>query len=215
MTLLHQLLASGCGINYKIKYRTVILMETTMNISAIFCLPFSEQGWFKLQHKKLSIPQLAWLLVLPLSFVPPVLIYYAGTRYGDSFLTGFGDKDWHFITTILFLAELLTFFVMGWLIHSVLDGKGFEVNYHDTYLLAAIAPLPLWLSSFALLVPELLFNVLVVAAALALSIALVYQGTKALTQGKENDLLSMSVTYTIMAAAFLAWVLLLVIVWAY
>ena len=186
-----------------------------MNVISIFGLPFSVRGWSKLLEKNLSIPQLAWFLVLPLSFVPPVLIYYAGTHYGDSLLPGFGGKDWHFITTILFLAELLTFFVMGWLIHSVLEGKGFAVSYHDTYFLAAIAPLPLWLSSFALLVPVLMINVMVVTVALALSIALVYQGSKALTQGKENDLLSMSVTYTIMAAAFLAWVLLLVIVWAY
>ena len=188
-----------------------------MNISLILGLPFSTKGWFELQRKKLSIPLLAWMLVVPLSFVPPVLIYYAGTHYDDSFLPGFAEKDWHFITTTLFLAELLTFFVMGWLIHSVLEGHKLKVSYHNAYLLAAIAPLPLWLSSFALLVPVLLFNVLVVAVALALSITLVYQGCKALSQdhNKGDDVVSMSATYTIIAASFMAWVLLLVIVWAY
>jgi len=186
-----------------------------MNISLIFGLPFSTKGWFELQQKKISIPLLAWLLVVPLSFVPPVLMYYAGTHYGDSFLPGFGDKDWHFITTTLFLAELLTFFVMGWLIHSVLEGYKLKVSYHDAYLVAAIAPLPLWLSSLALLVPVLLFNVLVVAAALLLSITLVYQGCRAASQRSGDDVVSMSATYTIIAASFLAWVLLLLIVWAY
>lgn len=186
-----------------------------MNISLIFGLPFSTKGWFKLQQQELSIPLLAWLLVVPLSFVPPVLIYYAGTHYGDSFILGFGDKDWHFITTTLFLAELLTFFVMGWLIHSVLEGHKLKVSYHDAYLVAAIAPLPLWLSPFALLIPDLMFNVLIVAAALALSIILVYQGCRAITHRLGNDVVSMSATYTIIAASFLAWVLLLVIVWAY
>lgn len=186
-----------------------------MNISLILGLPFSPKGWSELQRKNLSIPQLAWLLVVPLSFVPPVLIYYAGTHYGDSFLPGFGDKDWHFITTTLFLAELLTFFVMGWLIHSVLEGYGKKVSYHDAYLLAAIAPLPLWLSSLALLMPVLLLNILAVAVALLLSITLVYQGSKAISQGSGNDMISMSATYTIIAAGLIAWVLLLVIVWAY
>ena len=130
-----------------------------MNISLIIGLPFSAKGWSVLQQKNLSIPALAWLLVVPLSFVPPVVMYYAGTHYGDSFLPGFGDKDWHFITTTLYLAELLTFFVMGWLIQSVLEGHKLQVSYHDAYLVAAIAPLPLWLSSLALLVPVLLFNV--------------------------------------------------------
>ena len=186
-----------------------------MNISLILGLPFSAKGWSELQRKNLSIPQLAWLLVVPLSFVPPVLIYYAGTHYGDSFLPGFGSKNWHFITTTLFLAELLTFFVMGWLIHSVLEGHGKKVSYHDAYLLAAIAPLPLWLSSLALLIPVLLLNIVAVAAALALSISLVYQGSKAISRGTENDMISMSATYTIIAAGLIAWVLLLVIIWAY
>lgn len=104
---------------------------------------------------------------------------------------------------------------MGWLIHSVLEGYKFNVSYHDAYLVAAIAPLPLWLSSLALLVPMLLFNVLVVVIALAVSIALVYQGCKTLTHASTDDVVSMSATYTIIAAAFMAWVLLLLIVWAY
>ncbi len=186
-----------------------------MNMSLIFGLPFSIKSWSELQQKNLSIPLLAWLLVVPLSFIPPVLMYYAGTHYGDNFFPGFADKDWRFITTTLFLAELLTFFVMGWLIHSVLEGHKVSVSYHDAYLVAAIAPLPLWLSALALLVPVLLFNVLVVAIALALSIALVYRGCKAVSGAAGNEMASMSATYTIIAAAFLAWVLLLVIIWAY
>jgi len=57
--------------------------------------------------------------------------------------------------------------------------------------------------------------VLIVAAALALSIALVYRGCKALIHDSGNDVASMSATHTIVAASFLAWVVLLVIVWAY
>ena len=171
-----------------------------MNMSLIFGLPFSIKSWSELQQKNLSIPLLAWLLVVPLSFIPPVLMYYAGTHYGDNFFPGFADKDWRFITTTLFLAELLTFFVMGWLIHSVLEGHKVSVSYHD---------------ALALLVPVLLFNVLVVAIALALSIALVYRGCKAVSGAAGNEMASMSATYTIIAAAFLAWVLLLVIIWAY
>src|SRR5690554_3727002 len=193
----------------------VIYLEVSMNMSLILGLPFSIKSWSQLQQKNLSIPMLAWLLVVPLSFVPPVLMYYAGTHYDDSFLPGFADKDWRFITTTLFLAELLTFFVMGWLIHSVLEGHKLSVSYHDAYLVAAIAPLPLWLSSLALLVPVLLFNVLVVALALVVSTALVYRGCKALSDESGNEMANMSATYTIIAAALLAWVLLLVIVWAY
>ena len=58
---------------------------------------------------------------------------------------GFTDRQWRFITTILFLAELLTFFVMGWLIHAVVNSDhDLSISYHDAYLVAALAPLPLW-----------------------------------------------------------------------
>lgn len=190
-------------------------MEAAMNISLILGLFFSPSGWTELQKKNLSIPLLAWALVVPMSFLPPVLLYYAGTHYDDSFLPGFGDKNWHFITTTLFLAELLTFFVMGWLIYAVLDGYKLKISYDYAYLVAAIAPMPLWLSSLALLVPVYVFSVLAAGVALILSIILVYQACRALNADSGDDVVSMSATYSIIAASFMAWVLLLVIIWAY
>ncbi len=187
-----------------------------MNMNQLARLPFSGNGaWSELRRLNLSIPFLAWVVVVPLSFLPPVLLYYAGTHYGDAFIDGFGDKQWRFITTILFLAELLTFFVMGWLIHAVMDSHNLQVSYQDSYLLAAIAPLPLWLSSLALLVPYLAVSVVAVFAGLFLSCALVYQGLRSICERRDNDIEVMSATYTIMAAALLAWGLLMATVWAF
>src|SRR5699024_6006813 len=118
---------------------------------------------------------------------------------------GFAGKEWRFITTILFLAELLTFFVMGWLIQAVVEGHKLEISYNNAYLLAAIAPVPLWLSSLALLVPAVMFSVVVVLVAMALSCTLVYQGLRALCHRSPNDVITMSATYTVMAASLLAW----------
>ncbi|MCL7943487.1 YIP1 family protein [Marinobacter sp. ATCH36] len=187
-----------------------------MNIAKLARLPFSGNGaWEELRRHNLSIPFLAWVIVVPMSFLPPVLLYYAGTHYGDSFIQGFGDKEWRFITTILFLAELLTFFVMGWLIQAVLDGHKLKISYQDAYLLAAIAPLPLWLSSLALLLPVLAVSVVAVFAGLFLSCALVYQGVRSLCHLSENDVVAMSATYTVMAASVLAWGVLMGVVWAF
>ncbi|WP_426375912.1 YIP1 family protein [Marinobacter sp. VGCF2001] len=185
-------------------------------MTQLLSLPFSANGvWRELKGMNLSIPFLAWVIVVPMSFLPPVLLYYAGTHYGDSFISGFADKEWRFITTILFLAELLTFFVMGWLIKAVLDGHNQQVSYQSAYLLAAIAPLPLWLSSLALLVPVLAASVLAVMAGMFLSCALIYQGVRALCQRSQNDVLAMSATYTVMAASLLAWGVLMAMVWAF
>ncbi|MBW4934312.1 Yip1 family protein [Marinobacter sp. F4206] len=187
-----------------------------MNISHLIKMPFSEGGgWQELRRMDLSIPLLAWVIVVPMSFLPPVLLYYAGTQYGDSFMAGFGEKEWRLITTILFLAELLTFFVMGWLIHAVLEGHKLEIGYRDAYLLAAIAPLPLWLSSLALLVPVLMVSVVAVLVAMFLTCALIYQGVRAICHRTDNDVVAMSATYTVMAASLLAWGVLMAMVWAF
>src|SRR5690554_2509902 len=191
-------------------------MRGAMNITRLLSLPFSGNGvWQDLKRLDLSVPFLAWVIVVPMSFLPPVLLYYAGTHYGDSFISGFADKEWRFITTILFLAELLTFFVMGWLIKAVLDGHQLRVEYPDAYLLAAIAPLPLWLSSLALLVPVLAVSVAAVALGMFLSCALIYQGVRSLCQRTDNDVVAMSATYTVMAASLLAWGILMAMVWAF
>ncbi|MFC4259281.1 Yip1 family protein [Marinobacter lacisalsi] len=187
-----------------------------MNIGKLIKLPFtSDDGWRELRRLNLSIPALAWVLVVPMSFLPPVMLYYAGTHYGDSFLVGFGGKEWGLITTILFLAELLTFFVMGWLIQAVLDAQKLTISYQDAYLLAAVAPVPLWLSSLALLVPVLAVSVVAVFAGLFLSCALVYQGVRFLCNRTDNDVEAMAATYTVMAASVLAWGVLMAIVWAF
>lgn len=188
-----------------------------MNPLTVIQLPFTRQaGWKTLQGRKPSIPTLAWCLVLPMSLLPPVLLYYAGTHYGDDFVIGFADREWRFITTILFLAELLTFFVMGWLIQAVVNGtRELSIDYHDAYLLAALAPLPLWSSGIVLLIPSLLLNALAVLVALGISCSLVYHGLQALCERSDNDINTMSAAYTIMAAGVLAWGLLMAIVWAY
>ncbi|RCW68307.1 uncharacterized protein DUF1282 [Marinobacter nauticus] len=193
-----------------------MIQVDTMTMTQLLSLPFSANGvWRELKGMNLSIPFLAWVIVVPMSFLPPVLLYYAGTHYGDSFINGFADKEWRFITTILFLAELLTFFVMGWLIKAVLDGHQLQIEYPDAYLLAAIAPLPLWLSSLALLVPALAVSVIAVFAGMFLSCALIYQGVRSLCQRTENDVVAMSATYTVMAASLLAWGILMAMVWAF
>jgi hypothetical protein len=187
-----------------------------MNISNLVRLPFaSGEGWRELKRLNLSIPFLAWVVVVPLSFLPPVMLYYAGTQYGDAFLSGFGGKEWRLITTILFLAELLTFFVMGWLIRAVLHAQKLTISYQDAYLLAAVAPLPLWLSSLALWVPMLAVSVVAVFVGLFLSCALVYQGVRFLCGRADNDIETMSATYTVMAASVLAWGVLMAMVWAF
>ena len=103
---------------------------------------------------------------------------------------------------------------MGWLIHEVAGTHHPEINLHDAYLLAALAPIPLWLSALGLLIPSLAVNMAIALAALAASCLIVYHGLQGLKLVQE-DVEAMSVTYTIMAASVIAWAMLLSLIWAF
>src|SRR5690606_4485376 len=97
-------------------------MEAGMNIMQIAGLATTSRGWQRMQAMNLSIRVLAWTLVVPFSWLPAVLFYYAGTHYRDEFIQGSSARDWHFISTTFFLSVLRSSFIMGRLIHSVLSG---------------------------------------------------------------------------------------------
>jgi len=186
-----------------------------MQPTAILQLPFSSGGaWEAIRDRHPSLFSLVFLVVVPLSLLPPVMLYYAGTHYGEAFLPGFGEKSWRFITTIFYLAELLTFAAMGWLIYEVGNSKKLQVSATDAYRLAALAPIPLWLSALGLFIPSFWTNAVISLGALALSVSIVYHGLRGLCHMQEA-VEAMSVTYTIMAASVMAWGILLALVWAF
>jgi hypothetical protein len=186
-----------------------------MSPSLFMRMPFSSTaGWESLRQRQPSIVLIVTCIVLPLSLIPPVMLYYAGTTHGDALASGFGAKQWEFITTIFFLAELLTFAVMGWLIHEVGNSRGAEISVYHAYLLAALAPIPLWLSAFGLFIPSLAANAVISLGALGLACSIVYHGLHGLCRMRE-DIEAMWITYIVMAASVIAWGLLLAIVWAY
>lgn len=187
-----------------------------MNPRAIARLPFSASTtWDEVRRDpRPSIAALVTFIVLPLSLIPPIMLYFAGVTYGDDLAPGFGDKEWRFITTIFFLAELLTFAVMGWLIYEVGNTRGARITVHDAYLIAAIAPIPLWLSAFGLFIPSLAINALISLAALGLACRIAYHGLRSLCRIREEVEVQW-ITYIVMAACVMAWGLLLGTIWAF
>jgi hypothetical protein len=112
---------------------------------------------------------------------------------------------------VFFLAEMLTFLGMGWLIKQVADSNRLKIDRHDAYLLAAIAPIPLWLSSLGLLVPSLAFNAALSLVALGLSCGVIYHGIEGLCHMCE-EVTAAAIVQTVIGAGLAAWALLLVMV---
>ena len=166
------------------------------------------EGWDELIRIHPSISRMFALVVLPLSLLPPAMIYYAGGNYGDVFAAGVSPGQWHTAAGIFFFAELLTVPVMAWLIQLVSRANSIGAAYHECFTLAAIAPIPLWLSSLVLFVPNLVVGVAVGGLALLCSLALTYRGVYALLR-MHDDIRALQMATVITGAGLLAWLLLM------
>lgn len=183
-----------------------------MKLAAITRMPFSTKAvWPELAHLDSQIAQLFLLLVVPLSLLPPFMIYMAGSHYGDAFIQGFSAKPWDRIAVLFFMGELLSVAVMGWLIRQVAGNWHGQISYRNAYLLASIAPIPLWLSSLGLFFTSLLLNAALSCLALGLSCALIYQGVHAFC-AVEEDIEAAAITQVVFGAGMIVWGLLLSVV---
>ncbi len=183
-----------------------------MKLSTLSHLPFSaDQGWDEIERVHPRLQYLFALIVLPLSLLPPAMLYYAGTHYPEAFLPQSAGKDWAMIAGVFFLAEMVTMLVMGWLIREVASSNGLRIDTHDAYLLAGIAPIPLWLSSLGLLFPSLTLNAALALVALGLSCGIIYRGIEGLSHTRE-DVSAAGVVQIVIGAGLMAWALLLMLV---
>lgn len=169
------------------------------------------EGWDELTRIHPSILRLFAVVVLPLSLLPPAMIYYAGASYGDVFDPGVSPEQWRSAAMVFLLAELVTVPAMAWLIHLVVRLNDAEAEHHQCFTLAAIAPVPLWFSSLALAVPNLFFNIIIGGLALLCSVTLIYRGVAALFHVGE-DVRALQMATVIAGAGLLAWLLLMQIV---
>lgn len=168
-------------------------------------------AWRFLDRVHPSLFKTFFLLVLPLSMLPPAMLYYAGTYHGDAFASGFSGRNWGMIAGLFLLAELATVSVMGYIIRWIARLNGAEVSPHNAQMLAFAAPIPLWLSSLSLLYPSFFFSVAVCCIAFAISCLIVFHGVEVLLQIDE-DVTAANIAYGIMGIGMIAWALLLIIV---
>lgn len=183
-----------------------------MKLSTLHRLPLTaDQGWPEIERLHPRLIRLFAFIVLPLSLLPPAMLYYVGHAYPEVFLPHSAGKDWGLIAGVFFLAEVATVLGMGWLIRQAVQSSGLRIDDHDAYLLAGIAPIPLWLSSLGLLVPSLGFNAVLSLAALGLSFGIIYHGIEGLCHTRE-DVTAAGIVQTVFGAGLIAWALLLMLV---
>lgn len=180
-----------------------------MNVLSVFTVTNTPQGgWAELGQSRPPLLKLFAALIFPLSLLPAAMLFYAGTHYGNAMVTGYSAKPWGSIAIVFFLTEVLTVLLMGWLVGQVAQQHQAHLSTRDAYLIAGLAPIPLWLSSLALLVPSPLFTLVVAGLAFAFSCRVVYNGVYALCQLRDG-VAAAAITHTVMGANLFVWTLLL------
>ncbi len=171
----------------------------------------SHAGWDEVERVHPSVIGLYFFLVLPMSLIPPAMIVYAGFDYGADYFPAAGESIWIASSLIFLVAELLTVPLMAWAIGSVAGTRGIRTEYRDTFAVAAIAAVPMWLSSLALFVPYPWFVIGVVLLGLMASIGLVYHGIVGLLHLHEEVEVA-AITYTTICLGVIAWTLLIALI---
>jgi hypothetical protein len=180
-----------------------------MSILQVHKLFFSsEEGWRELARIPPSALKLFFALVLPFSLIPPLMLEYAGPHLGAVMFPDASAQAWRTAALVVLLAELATVPLMAWAIKSVADSKGITSTYHDAFTLAAIAPVPLWLSSLVLFSGQVVLVMALAVLGLAGSVILIFRGVESVLKVGES-LVAFDIAYTVTAIGLVAWVVLI------
>jgi len=153
-----------------------------------------------------------WAVSMPLSLLPPTMLALLDGPL-STLLPVLQIRSSGLMASLFFGGEVLSVFLMGWLIKQVASTLGHYVTYADAYLVAAIAPIPLWLSSLGLLVNNPFLNTALPLSALAACCGLIYQGAYSLCH-VEDSLKAAAVTQAVFGACLILWAMFLPLFWS-
>ncbi|NMG55921.1 YIP1 family protein [Aromatoleum aromaticum] len=176
-----------------------------MNLMQYPMMLFSTHGgWDDVQRRHPSQRKVFLMLVLPLSILPPVMILQAASGVGATVFPGAPFGAWIVGALLFFIAEQISVPLMTGVIRRGCVAKGASGDLGGAYTVAAIAPVPLWLSSLALLAGEIWVVVLIAFAALLASGVLIHHGVERLL-GVEEDVNASDVAVQVISLGVLAW----------
>lgn len=172
-----------------------------------------QEGWSEMVRMHPSVKNLLLYVVGPMSLLPALMYAFAELAYPGAIFPKLAPSlsmgEAVVVGSAFFLAEVLMVALMAVFIQQMGEAVGMVPPYENAFALAAIAPIPLWLSSLALFVPSLWVNVLVVAMAWVGSVALIRHGVRPLI-GLQDEGAAHKMAHMVTFIGILAWVALMV-----
>ncbi len=162
------------------------------------------EGWNWLMRIHPSPLKLYLFYAVPLSIIPPAMVFYAWTAYRQTLLTEVSLVQALTIVAVFFVAELVAVPLMALAIQRIGHIAELVPTYTDAFALAAVAPTPLWIMPLFLFIPSLLANVLALAAAMFGAGVLIYQGVSS-TYYVEDEGRARLLAGSVIAAGLVGW----------
>ena len=173
-----------------------------------------KNGWEEIDHSHYSASWFFKHLVMPMSLLPPALYAYAELVHPGAIfplsVPALTAIQLLVIGIVFYGMQLLMVGYMAMLIQRMSLARDHDPGYDAAYALAAIAPVPLWIASLALLVPSLGFTLFIGALAWAASLALIRHGVHPLLH-INDDKTSHYVANMVTLSGIVAWIGLLVV----
>lgn len=181
-----------------------------MNPLTLFRLFFTPtRGWQDLMQSQPSMHRLYLLHVIPFALIPPIMIYFAGNNHGEMFLGLLSDSKLLIVAIAFFFVQLVVVPAMASIVRQLAEVAEAHPPYKDAFILAAVAPTPLWMAPIFLLVPDILVNIAVTSLAMMASAGFIYYGIPVVFKIKEQGH-ALLLFGAILMAGVIAWGFLMV-----
>ncbi len=185
-----------------------------MSLSSLPRMFVSEkEGWSEMVRMHPSVKNLLMYLVVPMSLLPALMYAFAELAYPGAIFPKLEPSlsltEALAVGACFLLAEVLMVALMGVFIQQMSESVDAASSYEHAFALAAIAPIPLWLSSLALFVPNLWVNVLAVAIAWVGCVALIRHGVRPLL-GLHDEMQAHKMANMLTFIGIVAWIALMV-----
>lgn len=167
------------------------------------------KGWEDLIKSEPSMHRLYLLHVIPFSLIPPCMIYIAGSRHSELFFDLLPGNKLIIVAVAFFLVQLVAVPAMATVVRQLAEVAEIHPSYRQAFILAAVAPTPLWLAPVFLAIPDILVNIGVTSLAMMASAGFIYYGIPTVFKIREQGH-ALLLFGAILMAGVIAWGFLMV-----
>src|SRR6516165_10449574 len=108
-----------------------------MNLLAFPKMIFSyDAGWRDLAEIHPTVTKTFFFYVVPMSLLPPAMVYYAGMRYGSVILPHIGANELLLIAIVFYIADVVMVPLVALVIQRLAEVASVSPSYENAFTLA-------------------------------------------------------------------------------